>query len=67
MAVPYVCVKCGAEIPAGAANAALKCGACGSSDTHPRNEDAGWRWFTLSEWFVLVAAVMAGVSAFINS
>jgi ribosomal protein L40E len=67
MAVPYVCVKCGAAVPAGAANAAVKCGVCGSSDTHPRKEDAGWRWFTVSEWFVLVAAVMAGVSAFINS
>jgi hypothetical protein len=60
-------VKCGAGIPAGAANAALKCGVCGSSDTHPRNEDAGWRWFTVSEWFVLIAAVMAGVSVFINT
>jgi ribosomal protein L40E len=67
MAVPYVCVKCGAAVPAGAANVAVKCGACGSSDIHPGNEDAGWRWFTLSEWFVLVAAVIAGISAFINS
>ena len=67
MAVPYVCVKCGAAIPTGAANATLKCGVCGSGDTHPRNEDAGWRWLTVSEWFVLIAAVAAGVSAFIDN
>ena len=67
MAVPYVCMKCGAAIPAGGPSTALKCGVCGSSAVHPRNEDAGWRWLTVSEWFVLAAAVAAGVSAFINS
>jgi hypothetical protein len=52
MAVPYSCAKCGAGLPARSANAAL----CGK-----------WRWLAVHEWFVLIAAIAAGIGAFINS
>ena len=65
MAVPYVCAKCGAGLPAGR-GAELKCGACGSTLLGGRDE-GGWRWLAVHEWFVLVAAIVAGVTAYINS
>ncbi len=65
MAVPYVCAKCGAGFPARSANAASRCGACGSPVVF-RNEEK-WRWLAAHEWFVLIAAIAAGIGAFINS
>ena len=61
MAVPYVCAKCGAGLPAGSG---LKCGSCGSSEAR---QVTGWRWLAVHEWFVLIAAIAAGIGAFINS
>ena len=64
--MPYVCKKCGTGIPvAGSASAELKCGVCGS--LFERREGPGWRWLAAQEWFVLIAAIVAGVTAFINS
>lgn len=65
MAMPYVCAKCGAGLPVGSAGTELQCGACGSILLVRREE--GWRWHSVHEWFVLVAAVVAGVTAYINS
>ena len=65
MAVPYVCPKCGAGIPAGTASAETKCGVCGTR--LEQREQRKWRWLAAQEWFVLIAAVVAGVTAFINS
>jgi hypothetical protein len=62
MAMPYVCAKCGASFPAGAG---LKCDFCGS-DLEIR-QDGKWPWLAVQEWFILVAAIAAGVAAFINS
>jgi hypothetical protein len=30
-------------------------------------DEGGWRWLAVHEWFVLVAAIVAGVTAYINS
>jgi len=32
-----------------------------------RDEDGKWRWLAAHEWFVLIAAIAAGIGAFINS
>jgi DNA-directed RNA polymerase subunit RPC12/RpoP len=65
MAMPYVCAKCGAGLPAGLESGELKCGACGSVLLVRRDE--GWRWLAAHEWFVLLAAIIAGVTAYLNS
>jgi hypothetical protein len=42
-----------------------RCGVCGGSlELAPRQS---WRWLAAQEWFVLVAAIVAGVTAYINS
>ena len=56
----YVCAKCGTSRPGGAA----KCVACGGAEFRKADR---WRWLAVHEWFVLVATLIAGVSAFINS
>jgi len=65
MAKPYVCPKCGAETTAAAARAESKCGVCGSRID--QREGKPWRWLAVQQWFVLIAAIVAGVTAFINS
>lgn len=65
MAKPYVCAKCGAALSAGTAGGESRCAACGSVLLHRKDE--GWRWMAAHEWFVLVAAVIAGITAYINS
>jgi len=62
MAVPYVCAKCGASFPAGSV---LKCSSCGS-DLEIR-QDGGWPGLAAQEWFILVAAIAAGIAALISS
>jgi hypothetical protein len=57
----YVCAKCGTSVPA---NGEPQCVACGSLEL--RRADR-WRWLAVHEWFVLVATLIAGVTAFINS
>jgi hypothetical protein len=32
-----------------------------------RNGNESWRWLAAHEWFVLIAAIAAGIGAFINS
>jgi hypothetical protein len=62
MAAPYVCARCGTSFPPGSG---LKCGSCGGDlEIRP---DGKWPGLIAQEWFVLVAAIVAGVTAFINS
>lgn len=65
MAAPYVCAKCGASFEAGSLPADSRCGVCGGSLELPQEER--WPWLAAQEWFVLVATIVAGVTAYINS